>query len=61
MPRILLLTSDNEGATRLVLTEPVACRCGRMAALAVNRDGRTRCVGCDVEYQRRDDDDCISR
>ena len=34
-----------------ILNEPRECVCGCMAAFVVNRDGKTRCVNCDVKYQ----------
>lgn len=39
-------------ATRLAVWPPVQCRCGRMTAFWINRDGRSRCIECDAEYRQ---------
>lgn len=45
-----LIAVDRDGAVRVLLAQPRECGCGRMAALVVNRDGKTRCVECDESY-----------
>lgn len=40
-----------DGGSLILVAEPKACGCGRVAALMVNRDGRTRCVECDHDYK----------
>lgn len=34
-----------------ILEKPIVCACGRMTVFVVNRDGKTRCLDCDVKYQ----------
>lgn len=36
-----------------VLPNGLECACGRLAMIVVNRDGKTRCVACDLEYKKR--------
>jgi hypothetical protein len=48
-----VFSCDREGIMRGILFEPRACGCGRMTYFVVNRDGKTRCVDCDAEYQQR--------
>ena len=45
-----LFAVGSDGAIRVLLGQPRQCGCGRMVALAVNRDGKTRCVECDENY-----------
>lgn len=37
----------SDGAVRMILGEPRQCRCGRMVAFLVNRNGKTLCIDCD--------------
>lgn len=47
-----LVGSSSDGkAGIMVMKEAVACKCGVMACFLVNRDGSTRCVSCDSQYQ----------
>lgn len=41
---------ENGVAGVLMLAEPVACKCGAMAFMLVNRLGSTRCVTCDMNF-----------
>lgn len=47
-----LVANAADGAGMIILKEPRKCKCGRMAAFLVNRDGKTRCVSCDSDYQQ---------
>jgi len=48
-----LLSMGPDGVARILLHEPRRCGCGAMAYFVINRDGKTRCIACDVKYQRR--------
>ncbi len=34
------------------IQKSVQCACGRLVYFVVNRDGKTRCVACDLEYEK---------
>ncbi len=42
-----------DGAVGIIVWPPVECRCGRMAAHLVNREGETRCLRCDTNELER--------
>lgn len=46
------IMATGQGYATLLLPEARECGCGRMVMLVVNRDGKTRCVCCDHDYQR---------
>lgn len=43
----------SDDVVRGLLYEARPCPCGKMSFFVVNRDGRTRCVDCDMEYVQR--------
>lgn len=43
-------TIGQDGILRGVLARPRRCGCGRMVYFVINRDGKTRCIECDVLY-----------
>lgn len=38
-----------DGSGTIITDEPIQCECGYMAAILVNRDGKTRCTSCDAK------------
>lgn len=42
-------------AIKVITATPAQCRCGRMAAMFVNRDGETLCIDCDLERVKDDE------
>lgn len=44
------LFSVRDGCVVAILVSPRQCECGRMVAIGVNRDGKTRCTECDSKY-----------
>lgn len=47
-----LWSFGNDGVVRGLLSQPAICRCGRATYFVINRDGRTRCVSCDLSYSQ---------
>lgn len=48
---VALLNVGDHGVAHMMMKEPVACGCGTMHYALINRDGKTRCVECDFDYQ----------
>jgi hypothetical protein len=42
-----------DGVIRGILFHAHQCSCGCLTFFVVNRDGRSRCVDCDAEYEQR--------
>lgn len=42
---------QKDGSAVIALAEAVQCGCGKMAMICINRDGKTRCVECDLNYR----------
>lgn len=47
-----LFSFGYDGATRIILFEPRECGCGHEAYFVINRDGSSRCIECDSQYQQ---------
>lgn len=47
-----LLVTTSHGAAYVFLSNPAPCVCGRMAAIVINRFGKTRCADCDATEVR---------
>jgi hypothetical protein len=41
-----------DGVTRMLLLDVHHCECGMRTCFAINRDGTSRCIRCDLEYQQ---------
>ena len=46
-----LIAVSREGYGVLWIEKPIRCFCGRAVHLVVNRDGKSRCVVCDLDYR----------
>jgi hypothetical protein len=46
-----LMISVSYGIAVCFLARPRKCECSRMVMLAINRDGKSRCVECDERYR----------
>lgn len=57
MKQPALIVAHDGRVARIVLSTPIACACGRMVMMVINRDGKTRCIECDEVYVKRKEHD----